>query len=236
MKAFDEYEIKARYVPTFICMVPLSNFLVVFLGRMFFENLVNNIAWMLIANLSVSLIIMLAVMQVQCTIAKYVFEEHIFGKGGLGFHTTNMLLYTKGLLSKDRKNQIREKLLVKTGIRLSTEDEEKADIAEAQLQAREAVNAIRNIVGKGSFTITYNIRYGFLRNLIGGSFFVLLGSVFCMGYYFYFHEFKSLIFFTVYFVVFAILIIFAKNILEKPAHSYADRHFSEFLSISEKEN
>jgi hypothetical protein len=198
---------------------------------MFFENLANNIAWMIIANLTASLIIMLAAMQIQCTIAKYVFEERIFGKGGLGFHTTDMLLYTKGLLSKDRKNQIREKLLVKTGIKLSTEDEEKADIEEARLQAREAVNSMRNIVGKGSFTITYNIRYGFIRNLIGGSFFVLLGTAFCLIYYFYLGEWKSLVFFSIYFVIFAILIIFAKSILEKPAYSYADRLFSEFLNI-----
>jgi hypothetical protein len=102
----------------------------------------------------------------------------------------------------------REKLLEKTGIKLSNEKDEMSDIENARLQAREAVNAIRNIVGHGSFTITYNIRYGFLRNLIGGSFFVFLGTLLCMCFYFYAHEWKAIGFFGFYFLLFLVLFLF----------------------------
>jgi hypothetical protein len=115
---------------------------------------------------------MLGLMQVQCTIAKHLIQDRLFGKSGLFFPSTTMFLYDNNLLSRNRKNQIREKLLEKTGIKLSNAKDEMSDIENARLQAREAVNAIRNIVDHGSFTITYNIRYGFWRNLIGGSFFV----------------------------------------------------------------
>jgi hypothetical protein len=206
MKAWDEYEIKARYVPTFLSLIPFSNFLVTLLGYVFFENIIKNISGMvIIANLGISFITMLGLMQVQCAIAKHLIEGNIFGKDGLFFPSTTMLLYSGGLLSKDRKNHIREKLLTETGIKLSSEKNEKSDIENARLQAREAVNAIRNIVGHGSFTITYNIRYGFWRNLIGGSFFVFLGALLCICFSIYIHDWKGWVFFGAYFIVFLVL-------------------------------
>jgi VIT1/CCC1 family predicted Fe2+/Mn2+ transporter len=236
MKALDEYEIKARYVPTFLCLIPFSNFLVVFFGHIFFENIIQSISWMvIIADLGISFIIMLGLMQVQCTIAKHLIQDGIFGKGGLFFPSTTMLLYGNGLLSRERKNQIREKLLERAGIKLSNEIDEMSDIENARLQAREAVNAIRNIVGHGSFTITYNIRYGFWRNLIGGSFLVFFGALLCMCFYFYTHEWKALGFFGFYFLVFLALFLFRRHILESLGYSYADRLFSDFLSMTEGE-
>jgi hypothetical protein len=156
MKALDEYEIKARYIPTFLSLIPFSHFLITFLGYVFFENIIKNISdIVIIADLGISFIIMLGLMQAQCTIAKHLIEGNIFGKDGLFFPSTTMLLYSGGLLSRDRKNQIRERLLKETGIKLSSEKDEKSDIENARLQAREAVNAIRNIAG-----------HGFLRLLI----------------------------------------------------------------------
>jgi hypothetical protein len=236
MKALDEYEIKARYVPTFLSLIPFSNFLVTFLGYVFFESIIKSISGMvIIADLGISFIIMLGLMQAQCTIAKHLIEGNIFGKDGLFFPSTTMLLYSGGLLSKNRKNQIRERLLKETGIKLSSEKDEKSDIENARLQAREAVNAIRNIVGHGIFTITYNIRYGFWRNLIGGSFFVFLGALLCVCFYVYTHDWKGWIFFGAYFIVFLVLFLFKRHILESLACSYADRLFSDFLSMTKGE-
>jgi hypothetical protein len=236
VKAWDEYEIKARYVPTFFSLIPFSNFLVVFLGHIFFENTIKNINWMvIIADLGISFIIMLGLMQVQCTISKHLIENNIFGKDGLFFPSTTMLLYSGGLLSKDRKNQVRERLLKETGIKLSGEKDEKSDIENARLQAREAVNAIRTIVGHGYFTITYNIRYGFWRNLIGGSFFVFLGALLCICFYIFAHEWKGWVFFGAYFILFLGLFLFKRRILDGLAYSYADRLFSDFLSMTKGE-
>jgi hypothetical protein len=231
----DEYEIKARYIPTFICMIPLANFLLSFLGDKFFIEFVNSFSWMLFGGLGVSFIFMIALMQIQCTIGKYLFEEAIFGKGGINFVTTKMLLFCSGMLSENRKKQIRYKVLQDTSILLSTKEEEKSNFLDAQLKAREAVNAIRNIVGKGSKTIKYNIRYGFFRNLIGGSFFVFLGSFACIVYHYINKDWNISIFFGVYFVLFVFLFVIKRKVLEILAYSYADRLFSEYLTSNKGE-
>jgi hypothetical protein len=236
MNTIDEYEIKARYIPTFICMFPFSNFLFSFLGDKFFVEFANSSSWMFIGDFGVSFILMIALMQIQCSIGKHLIEESVFGKGGINFVTTKMLLYSGGMLSEDRKNQIRDKILKDTGVLLSSKEEEKSDFSNAQLKAREAVNVIRNIVGKGSKTIKYNIRYGFFRNLVGGSFFVLTGSLACIIYCIIYNINKNfLIFFGVYFLLFVFLFTMKRNILEALAYSYADRLFSEYLILNKGE-
>ena len=55
--------------------------------------------------------------------------------------------------------------------------EESKDIPEAQRLNREAVGFIRSYVGKGRMTHQYNIRYGFMRNLMGGAVWACGGSI-----------------------------------------------------------
>ena len=234
MNIIDEYEIKARYIPTFICMIPLADFLFTFLGDKFFVELANSFSWLLVGKISVSFIFMIAFMQVQCSIGKHLIEESIFGKGGINFPTTKMLLFCEGMLSEDRKRQIRDKILIDASILLSTKEEEKSNFSDAQLRAREAVNAIRNIVGKGSKTIKYNIRYGFFRNLIGGCLFVFIGSFACVIYYLN-KDWNALIFFGVYLVFFVLFFALKRKILGSLAYSYADRLFSEYLTSNKGE-
>jgi len=231
MKSIDEYEIKARYIPTFICILPLANFLFSFLGNKFFAELKNSFSWMLLGEISVSFVFMIAFMQIICYIGKHLIEESIFGKGGINFITTKMLLFCEGMLSEDRKKQIRDKIFTDANIQLSTKEEEKSNFSDAQLKAREAVSAIRNIVGKGSKTIKNNIRYGFFRNLIGGSFFVFTGTIACVFY----NLNKNLnisIFFGIYFVFFILLFLLKRKILESLAYNYADSLFSEYLTLN----
>jgi hypothetical protein len=109
VKSWDEYEIKARYIPTLLSVIPLVHFLILFIGGAFWKELIGNIGWMLVvANLSLSLIIMLALVQVQCSFAKHFIEESIFGKGGERFPSTDMLLYDGGLISIERKELVRK--------------------------------------------------------------------------------------------------------------------------------
>ena len=111
IKYWDEYEIKARYIPTFLSAVPLVHFLLLFLGETFWKNLSGNIGWMIvITNLGVSLIVMFAFVQIQCGFAKHWVEEPVFGKGGAHFPTSDMLLFNCGLISIERKEQIRNKI------------------------------------------------------------------------------------------------------------------------------
>ena len=81
-KFWDEYEIKARYIPTFLTAVPLMHSVVLLLGQNFWGELATNISWMLVADMSLSLLIVLALVQIQCGFAKHWVEEPVFGKGG----------------------------------------------------------------------------------------------------------------------------------------------------------
>ena len=234
IKSWDEYEIKARYIPTFISVIPIVHFLILFLGGAFWKELANNVVWMIvISNLSLSLILMLAMVQIQSSISKHWIEESVFGKGGERFPTTEMLLYNGGLISIQRKEQIRSKIIQLYGCTLSSEIEENRDAVQARLQARESVAYVRRSVGKGIMTYQYNIRYGFFRNLIGGVIWSVFGSIGCAIIYGIDKDWRAMSFFIILALIHSILFSLQKVILTNLAFSYADTLFNEFLSMKE---
>jgi hypothetical protein len=225
----DEYEIKARYIPTFISVIPIVHFSILFIGGAFWNELIQSISWMLvIANLSLSLVVMLALVQIQCSLGKIWIEETIFGKGGERFPTTDMLLYGGGLISKERKERLRSRISDIFGCVFSSENEERNDPSNARLQAREAVGHVRTKVGHGVMTFQYNIRYGFFRNLIAGVVWATMGALGCSVIYFIDSRWKAMSLFITYTIIFLALYLFKKVILEKLAFSYADTLFTEF--------
>ncbi len=233
-KSWDEYEIKARYIPCFIAAVPPVHFLIQLLGPSFWETIARNVGWMLVTNISLSLIVMLALIQLQCGIAKGWIEESVFGKGGERFPTTDMLLLTEGYLSRESKIRIRERITKMFHVNFLSIDSEKEDPVEARLIAREAVGFVRKYVGKGVMTHQYNIRYGFMRNLIGGFIWVITGSLGCSVIYGINKNWAALAFFTAIALGFLILLFLKKSILNKFAFAYADTLFNEFLNKGDK--
>lgn len=229
IKWLDEYEIKARYIPTFLSVIPIVHFAIMFLGRTFWNELADNISWMpAVANISLSFVVMIALVQIQSGLGKTWIEESVFGKGGINFPTTDMLLYSGGLISKQRKEQLRQMISDFSGSTFSTEDEERDDPLNARLQAREAVGHVRLKVGHGVMTIKYNIRYGFIRNLIAGVAWGAVGSLACSSLYFLDSRWKPMSFFIACFLAFATLYLLRKKILRKIAFNYADVLFTEF--------
>jgi len=233
IKWWDEYEIKARYIPTFLSVIPIVHFSIVFFGGAFWDELFKSISWMLvIANISVSLIVMLALVQFQCSLGKVWIEESLFGKGGEQFPTTDILLYCGGLVSKQRKEQLRCRISDVSGCAFSNEKEERADPFNARLQAREAVGHVRQKVGHGVMTIQYNIRYGFFRNLIAGMPWAIIGGIACSVMYLLENRWKPMSLFLVYTLIFLALYLFKRAILERLAYSYADTLFNEYSYYS----
>lgn len=229
IKWWDEYEIKARYIPTFLSVIPIAHFSIVFFGGTFWDELFTSISWMLIiSNVSLSLIIMLALVQFQCSLGKIWIEQSVFGKGGERFPTTDMLLYGGGFISNQRKELLRHRISDISGYVLSTEEEERADPSNARMQAREAVGHIRAKVGHGVMTIQYNIRYGFFRNLIAGIFWATIGGAGCSAMYFLDGRWKPMGLFILYTFIFLALYLFKRVLLERLAYSYADTLFNEY--------
>lgn len=230
-KFWDEYEIKARYIPCFVAVVPLVHFLIQFLGTSFWETLANNVGWLLVANISLSLIVTLALIQLQCGIAKHWIEESVFGKGGINFPTTNLLLFKNHVLSRSMKVAVREKVLNDFHFKLMDEVQEADDTEEARRLVREAVGFIRGYVRKGLMTHQYNIRYGFMRNLTGGTLWACAGSIGNGVMYGLQKNWEPMALFACSALLFSFILIFKKQILAKFAHQYAETLFSEYLTM-----
>jgi len=230
-KSWDEYEIKARYIPCFVTAVPLVHFLIQFAGMSFWETLVNNIGWLLIANTSISLIATLALIQLQCGLAKHWVEEGVFGKSGIKFPTTNLLLYENHVLSRSMKEAIREKIFNDFNFKIMNDVQECDDVEEARRLVREAVGFIRGHVRKGLMTHQYNIRYGFMRNLIGGTLWACAGSIGSGVMYGLQKNWEPTALFACSALFFSLILIFKKIILSKFARQYAEILFSEYLTM-----
>jgi hypothetical protein len=228
-KFWDEYEIKARYIPCFLTAIPFIHFLIQLLGITFWEAIVHNIRWMLVANISLSLIVTLAIIQLQCDIAKHWIEESIFGKGGMNFPTTNLLLFQDPILSKDFKIAIRAKIKTDFKFNLMDDHGELKNLDEAKKLARESVGFIRGYVGKGRMTHQYNIRYGFMRNLMGGSFWASAGCIGSCVLYGAQKNWVSVAFFAILALIILAILIFKKHILSKLAYQYAETLLNEYL-------
>ena len=227
----DEYEIKARYIPVLLSVMPVAHLLLQLFGGAFLKELAIGINWIPAAsNLSLSFVGTVALAQFQCSLGKHWIEEGVFGKGGERFPTTDMLLYENGMISRERKAQIRAIVSELCGCALSDECEENTDPENARLRAREAVGQVRATVSRGVMTITYNIRYGFFRNLIAGVIWSVIGSVGCSIYYGSVGNWKVMGLFIVLAAGHLALFIFRKSILDNLASAYADTLFSEFIN------
>ena len=232
-KSWDEYEIKARYVPCLISVIPFIHFLTLLLGESFWKSFSDNIGWLLVADLSFSIVIAIALIQIQCGIAKHWIEESIFGKGGKYFPTTNMLLFSDQTLSESSKMSLREKMLHDFKFKLMDEDQESRDKEEARRLSREAIGFIRGFVRKGAMTYQYNIRYGFMRNLIGGFFWAIAGGLGSSIMYSLSRDWKASGLFLSIAIIFLSLFFFKKQILNKLAYQYAETLLNEYLTIKE---
>lgn len=229
IKTWDEYEIKARYIPCLIAAVFPVHFAIQFLGESFWATIVTNVGWLILTNVSLSLVVTLALIQLQCGIAKHWIEEGIFGKGGINFPTTNILLFQDSFLSKSMKAELREKIMKDFNFKLLSAGQEKKDIDEAKKRAREAAGLIRRYIGKGFMLHQYNIRYGFMRNLIGGVLWSFAGSIGCAIWYGLQANWQASSFFTFCTIIFSALFVFRKRILQKYAYQYAETLLNEYM-------
>jgi hypothetical protein len=231
-KLWDEYEIKARYLPCLVSVIPLSHFLLLLLGRNFLNKIFSESDRLLvISNISFPLVLVLCLIQIQTTFSKYAIEGKVFGRGGEYFPTTNMFLLNDSSISQERKALIRNKLTEYFSLVFLTLEDELKNQKNARMQAREVISYIRRKVGRGVMTHQYNIRYGFFRNFIGGCIWAIPGSIGCAILYAVNNEWVTAFVFISFALLFIVLFILKRRILSSVAFSYADSLFNEFLAL-----
>lgn len=165
---FDQYAFMAQYVPAIIITIPAMLLASIFEAPEF-QALFKHSCWFLVAkNISLGGICIVFLTHVVRLLGKYGIEHFLF-KDGLKFPTTELLLWKTRHISAERKRHLHARIAGDYGIRLCTDEEERADEQEARLRAKDAIGQIRQRVGKGIHTRRYNIQYGLFRNLAGGT-------------------------------------------------------------------
>ena len=228
---FDEYELKARYIPSILASVPLMMLSSVFEPEVFISLFRTADFFLVVKDIGLSLVVIFLVIHFQRFIGKYLIEAYLFD-AETKFPTTEMLLWSDSTLSRASKNKLHKQVKEDFDIDLLNADLEKNDTVEAIKLAIEVVALIRRRVGKGVLTYQHNIQYGFMRNLIAGSILSLPSSLVAIYVFIVVKpNFIGAVIASIYSVLFVLLVVFHRQILKWLANNYAKVLFAEYLTL-----
>lgn len=222
----DEYAIKARLLPAALSALPFA-----FLGkRLLVRDLLPTLTSVLVSVSCVSFLLC-AGAWVFAMIIRGIgksAEDRLFAKG-TRFPMTEILLWGDDGLSKGMKESLHEKIKSEFGISLLSAKREKSSLEEARKTARDAVNLIRPVVGRGVHVLQYNIHYGFCRNFASSAWIGAIGFVVLAGVWLRDDVASAPIagaFALLYFVAF----LFRSRLMKSYGYKYANVLLSEYLS------
>lgn len=228
---FNNYTLTARFFPALITLIPIVILNYFFLSQKIasFLSAVGNIK--IISNLSISLLFLFLLSQINRFVSKELFEKRFF-KDEINKPTTDLLLYSNTSYSLEFKNQLRSKMAGHSGLQLPTFEDEVTNENNCRKILTEAVGFVRLKVGSGKLLLQHNIEYGFVRNLIGGSVIAVLIS-FCNCILFYFYSYDLLAFKLSAACLFLYLfpIIFSRKLMDSYGLAYAKILFQEYLAL-----
>ena len=224
---FDTYTIYARLFPGVLTIIPF--FVLWFFLRKDMEIL-NLEKYLLNIKITSSITILVVLMYINAMIIRQVskyYESKYFIKKE-GFPTTYLMTYKNNTFSKDYKNQYREKIKRQFDIKLLNEIEEAVDYQEAIKLLNEASKQVVLYVKDGHLVKQHNIWYGFSRNLIGGT---IIGTILCLiniilGLLI---NIKLSIISTAIIIIYVLIFLFRKSILEYNAEAYAKQLIAEYI-------
>ncbi len=222
----DEYALKARLIPAALIALPYA-FLA---NRLLLDDFPK----------SASLMASVACVSFFWCAGAWVFSMIIRGMGkcaedrlfanGTRFPTTEILLWSDDFLSMGMKESLHERIKSEFGISLLSKKREEANPEEARKTARDAVNLIRPVVGRGVHTQQYNIHYGACRNFASSAWFGVVGFGVLAALWFH-HNAAPFVaiagmFALLYFGVF----LYRNRLMRTYGYRYAHVLLSEYLS------
>jgi len=231
---FKNYTITARIYPAIITSIPF----VVLSGIIINSDIANIFKdfeyFKIASNISIPIIIIYFLSQINRFIAKEVFEKRYF-KNELEMPTTNFMMFDNDEYSDGFKLKIREKINIDFGIVLPSKDKEKTDNLNVRKQIVEAIGLVRNKVGSGRLLLQHNIEYGFIRNLIGGSLLAFIISALNIVIFKYYIQSQLALKISIALLVpYALFLISSKLLIKRYGNLYAKRLFQEYMSYAEK--
>lgn len=175
----DEYTKQARIYPTIVAML-LPAIITFAMGWPIFNTISNGIK--IIENI-IAIFIPVALVygaigfffwNISQALSKMIIQQPMFKQDETDMPTTRFLLWENKELSKQYKKEIHNKVQARYGLKLFTPALEKKDLPEAKRVIVDSVRHMREDTRNHVMLLRYNIKYGFLRNYLGGSIFALL--------------------------------------------------------------
>lgn len=156
---FDEYTLKARFLPACIAGLPL----LVLIASYFDWNefLISNV----IAGVLVSFIMVFLLSNFARYMGKNVEKKSI--KEWEGFPTTQLLRHQDNIFNQEKKIKIHELLTTKSFIKLPSLQDEISNSSKADNLYNEAITWLKVQTRDEKSLLNENIIYGFIRNSLG---------------------------------------------------------------------
>lgn len=229
---WDKYDRQARVYPTILVLIPLFTLQYFYLNKAIadWKNFWHSL--LTVAVFSVPAVLFYLIMNAVQVLSKALFESLVF-KGGVHFPTTDFLLHSNNEFSANYKKLLRDKIKSDFNIKLASKTDEENDELEARRRISEVVSFIRDKVKAGRFIHAHNIRYGFARNLVGGSILACALSIIDM-FIFYFVDFQlfPLVFSSVLLLIYFLILISGRFTIRFLANIYARKLYEEYMQGS----
>jgi hypothetical protein len=161
------------------------------------------------------------------------FEKAYFHKTR-GFPTTYFMLYSDSECSDAYKDAFRKRVKKAFGFELLTKSEEATNPLEAMRRLNDITKKLILRVGEGVLVGKHNQWYGFIRNLVGGSVFGLIGGIvaFILGQTILQNSILAYAAVALC-VVYAAILLFRRPLIIQHAEAYARQLHAEFMKNKE---
>ncbi len=221
---FNKYTREARIFPTIISAIPILLFQYYFFNKEISDFLVFLGKIEMVGNITISIIILYFVAQINRFISKIFFEkEEIY------MPSTDFLLFQNSEYSDEYKEKIYEKLEKDFNLKLPSKSSQEKNELNARKRISEVMSLARKKIGNGKLLLQHNIEYGFWRNLSGGAILAVLFSV--VTAYLSFTQDKSTIFIVslILLLSFLVILIFNKFFIDRVGKLYARVLIQEYM-------
>lgn len=223
------YVVRARIFPAALGIVPFFVLYYFCLSRVIGDFIGAASGLKLVADVTIPVACFYLFTELARRISKEVFQNRIFNNG-LNLPTTNFLLHLDETYSDVKTKRIHDKIYSDFGIKIPSLREE----SDSPIQSRKIINeAVKNILSKvknGFLTMQHNAEYGFWRNLAGGSIIsISMSLINCIVFQWIYPEGNALRVSIFLAAIYAIHLFFAKKLIIKSGHDYADILIREYL-------
>lgn len=225
------YQIKARLFPSFVTIVlPILIFNHFYASEEFAKFVGNVLFAKISSNVTIVFVALYFMSEIGRLLGKHIFERSFFNEEK-HMPTTNMLLYSDKTYSETHKDFLRKKIYKDFKVKLLNKEEELSSEDMARTKIVETMALIRKRLHSNQFLLQHNIEYGAARNAIGGA---VIGAVLSIiNILFFIYAFRVPLaceISTIMLIVYILIILFSKIIIDFYGRNYAKILFREYLS------